>query len=137
MSEDVVNHPGHYQPRFASRPIECIDVTRHMGFCDGNAFKYVWRAGKKGDPGKRVEDLKKARWYLTDCTGGALGSRDVDRRSPEALAIFNQLEMPVLADRVERTVFGTLLLIVSGEYDGAVEKVEELLRDAERGEAAK
>jgi hypothetical protein len=32
-----------------------------MNFNLGNAVKYVWRAGKKGD---RLEDLKKAAWYL-------------------------------------------------------------------------
>lgn len=31
------------------------------GFCLGNTVKYIARAGKKGD---RVEDLKKALWYL-------------------------------------------------------------------------
>ena len=56
---DPVNHPSH----FTSHPsgIECIQVTEHMNFCLGNAVKYIWRAGKKGDV---VEDLKKARWYL-------------------------------------------------------------------------
>lgn len=32
-----------------------------MGFCIGNAIKYLWRAGEKGDA---LEDLKKARWYV-------------------------------------------------------------------------
>jgi hypothetical protein len=32
-----------------------------MDFCNGNAFKYVYRAGEKGD---KIEDLKKAQWYL-------------------------------------------------------------------------
>jgi len=32
-----------------------------MNFCLGNAIKYIWRAGKKGQP---IEDLKKAKWYL-------------------------------------------------------------------------
>ena len=55
----AVNHPSHY----TSHPsgIECIDVVEHMGFCVGNAIKYLWRAGQKGD---QVEDLKKARWYV-------------------------------------------------------------------------
>lgn len=60
MSEhDAVNHPQHY----TSHPsgVECIQVTEHMGFCVGNAIKYLWRAGLKGST---VEDLKKARWYI-------------------------------------------------------------------------
>lgn len=56
---DPVNRPRHY----TSHPsgIECIDVTEHMPFCEGNAVKYLWRAGAKGD---RLEDLRKARWYI-------------------------------------------------------------------------
>lgn len=40
-----------------------IDVIEDwlLGFHLGNAVKYIARAGKKGD---RLEDLKKAAWYL-------------------------------------------------------------------------
>ncbi|WP_227430426.1 DUF3310 domain-containing protein [Psychrobacter sp. I-STPA6b] len=54
---DMVNHPPHYKD---SSGVECIEVTKHMGFCGGNCFKYLYRAGKKGD---FIEDLKKAKWY--------------------------------------------------------------------------
>lgn len=54
---DMVNHPPHYKD---ASGIECIEVTKHMGFCGGNCFKYLYRAGKKGST---VEDLKKAAWY--------------------------------------------------------------------------
>lgn len=56
---DAVNHPRHY----TSHPsgVECIAVTEHMNFCIGNAVKYLWRAGLKGDA---LEDLEKARWYV-------------------------------------------------------------------------
>lgn len=55
---DSVSHPSHY----TSHPsgVECIDITRHMGFLDGNAMKYLWRYSLKGG----VEDLKKCRQYL-------------------------------------------------------------------------
>ncbi len=56
---DSVNHPAHYTS--SASGIECIQVTEHMNFCIGNAVKYLWRAGLKGDA---VEDLKKARWYI-------------------------------------------------------------------------
>lgn len=58
---DPVNMPAHY----TSHPsgVECIEITQHMGFCIGNAIKYLWRAGLK-DPSATVEDLKKARWYI-------------------------------------------------------------------------
>jgi len=41
--------------------VECIQITRHMNFCLGNAMKYIWRAGLKGDA---VEDLRKAVFYI-------------------------------------------------------------------------
>jgi Protein of unknwon function (DUF3310) len=57
---DSVDHPKHYN---TVPNIECIDVVRHFNFNRGNAIKYVWRAGNKGD---EIEDLKKAIWYLQD-----------------------------------------------------------------------
>jgi hypothetical protein len=60
---DAVNHPPHYQGK-----VECIDAIEaalgNDGFvacCRGNAIKYIYRAGRKGDS---VEDLRKAAWYL-------------------------------------------------------------------------
>jgi hypothetical protein len=58
-AEDVVNHPSHY----TQYPVEVIELTRHMPFCDGNVVKYVARSPFKGN---RLQDLKKARWYLDD-----------------------------------------------------------------------
>ena len=61
---DNVNHPAHY----TSGGIECIDgmvaaFGREyvMHYCLCNAFKYIWRCEHKG---KRVEDIRKAVWYL-------------------------------------------------------------------------
>lgn len=56
---DNVNHPAHYK----AGGLEAIDVIEAFGlaFHLGNAVKYLLRAGRKGD---RIEDLKKARWYL-------------------------------------------------------------------------
>lgn len=66
-SEDVVNYPKHY----TSHPsgLECIQVTEHMGFCLGNAIKYLWRADLKNDT---VEDMRKAIWYI---------EREIEKRS--------------------------------------------------------
>jgi hypothetical protein len=59
---DPVNHPPHY----TSHPsgVECIAITRHMGFNLGNAMKYIWRADLKHD--SPIEDLEKAVWYIAD-----------------------------------------------------------------------
>jgi hypothetical protein len=51
--------PAHYTS-LQPEPIEVIE-SWELGFCLGNAVKYIARAGRKGD---RVEDLKKAAWYL-------------------------------------------------------------------------
>lgn len=56
---DTVNHPAHYTTHPSG--VECIQITEHMTFCMGNAVKYLWRAGSKGD---MLEDLRKARWYV-------------------------------------------------------------------------
>lgn len=56
---DPVNHPQHYNAHPSG--VECIQVTEHMNFCIGNAVKYLWRAGLKGDA---LEDLKKAKFYV-------------------------------------------------------------------------
>lgn len=56
---DPVNHPPHYTDHPSG--IECIRITEHLNFCIGNAVKYLWRAGRKGDP---VQDLRKAVWYI-------------------------------------------------------------------------
>lgn len=58
---EQVNHPTHY----TSHPsgIEVIQITEHMGFCLGNAIKYIMRAGIK-DPAKKQQDLEKAMWYI-------------------------------------------------------------------------
>ncbi len=60
-SAAAVNHPAHY----TSGGIEVIDAIEAwgLGFCLGNAVKYIARAGKK-DAMKTREDLEKARWYL-------------------------------------------------------------------------
>lgn len=61
-AHDPVDHPTHY----TSHPsgVECIEIACHHNMCIGSALKYLWRAGLKGGEDKRLEDLKKARWYL-------------------------------------------------------------------------
>ena len=61
--EDAVNHPKHYE----TGNYECInemlkDIGKEnvLGFCLGNAYKYLWRSAHKNGS----EDIKKAKWYL-------------------------------------------------------------------------
>ena len=57
--EDVIKHPSHY----TRGKIEVIDFIedQQLPYHLGNVIKYIARAGYKGD---KLEDLKKARWYL-------------------------------------------------------------------------
>ena len=59
VEEDVINHPSHY----TRGKIEVIDFIedQQLPYHLGNVIKYIARAGYKGD---KLEDLKKARWYL-------------------------------------------------------------------------
>lgn len=63
---DAIN-PAHYK----DSKIEVIDYIedKNLGFCLGNAIKYISRAEKKKDNGrniidKEIEDLQKAVWYI-------------------------------------------------------------------------
>jgi hypothetical protein len=63
LRNEAVDHPDHYGG--ADNPYEAIKVIKawDLGFCLGNTVKYISRAGKK-DRNKRLEDLRKAVWYL-------------------------------------------------------------------------
>ena len=57
---DPVNHPAHYKVG----GIETIDFieAKKLGYNLGNVIKYLTRADHKGN---KLEDLRKAQWYLT------------------------------------------------------------------------
>lgn len=62
MNNDIINHPAHYTDgKFET--IEAIESWR-LGYHLGNAVKYISRAGKKSKD-TELEDLRKARWYIT------------------------------------------------------------------------
>jgi len=65
---DNVNHPDHY----TAGGVECLDAIEaalgpegFAAYIRGNCIKYLWRAPHKGG----LEDLRKARWYLTRLIG--------------------------------------------------------------------
>lgn len=76
---DAVNHPPHYGG--AANRYEAIKVIEawNLGFCLGNTVKYIARAEHKG---ATVEDLKKARWYL---------SREIENREAEGGSIVRDI----------------------------------------------
>lgn len=63
---NAVDHPKHYNSHPSG--VEAIDIVEHFNFNVGNAIKYLWRCGLKGD---EIEDLKKAAWYV---------NREIERR---------------------------------------------------------
>lgn len=77
---DPVNRPRHYNAHPSG--VECITVTEHMGFCLGNAVKYIWRADLKSDA---LEDLRKAQWYL---------AREITRREKAQAKQANRSGLP-------------------------------------------
>jgi len=69
---DAVDHPPHYNSHPSG--VECVTIAEHFNFNLGNALKYLWRAGLKGDA---VEDLRKAAWYLAREIGRLGGGDEV------------------------------------------------------------
>lgn len=65
-----VEHPSHYYWLKKLCGVEPIDICRHFDFAVGNALKYLMRKGKvdgdKTEEEKRIEDLKKAIFYIKD-----------------------------------------------------------------------
>lgn len=57
-SVDMINHPPHYTS--CPSGIECIEIAELLPFCLGNCYKYLHRAGLKGDA---LPDLQKAVFY--------------------------------------------------------------------------
>lgn len=59
VAKDNVNHPAHYK----TGGIETIDFieAKSLNYNLGNVVKYLTRADHKGN---KIEDLKKAQWYL-------------------------------------------------------------------------
>ena len=83
MSDAI--QPDHYKAHPSG--VECIDIIEHMNFNLGNAIKYVWRAGLKGD-NPVEQDLKKAVFYIEreiDRLRGVSPKADEDLKEIEAL----------------------------------------------------
>lgn len=65
---ETVNHPSHYGGDTTYEAIKVIEAW-DLGFCLGNAIKYICRAGKKPRADGNLvagalEDLRKAEFYL-------------------------------------------------------------------------
>ena len=67
---EQVSHPSHYAWMKDLCGVEPLDICRHLDFNTGNAIKYLLRKdkvdGNKTKTEKRVEDLRKAVFYIQD-----------------------------------------------------------------------
>ena len=125
---DAVNHPAHYAPIFDSLPIECIDIARHLDFCKGNAFKYVWRAGLKGGPEKAIEDLENAKFYMNCIL--EMGNITTAR------AVFATIRMPEEKSSIARIRYNVLQEILTMDKFSAIDAIN-ILENAFRKELSK
>lgn len=117
---NAVNHPQHYTEDFVPVTIKCIDITRHMPVTVGNAFKYVWRAGKKGGPEKTLKDLRKALWYIQN---GIPNEYSPDY--PAALAVFR------LIPKEDTFRWRALYYLANGLPHAAERTIEEWIEEVE------
>lgn len=83
-NKEMVVHPDHYN----SGGIEVFDIIRafRLGFFDGNAVKYILRAGKKNKD-TLIEDYLKAMDYLNEIitSNPDLAMTDEQRGKAEAI----------------------------------------------------
>jgi hypothetical protein len=84
-----------------------------MTFCQGNAFKYVWRHARKGG----AEDLRKAVVYLK----WAIEQDERPDYSSESVRILRGMANSYLSGSAEaRGVYRALIRIATGEYSYAI-----------------
>lgn len=115
---DAVNHPAHYAPIFEARQIECLDIARYLDFCRGNAFKYVWMAGLKGEPEKAIEDCETAKFYMNR----ALEMGD----TVTACAVFSIIRMPEEKSSIARIKYNVLREILTIDRFSAIDAINTL-----------
>lgn len=67
---EQVSHPSHYAWLKDLCGVEPLNICRHLDFNTGNAIKYLLRKdkvdGNKTKTEKRIEDLRKAVFYIQD-----------------------------------------------------------------------
>ena len=101
--------------------VECIDVVRHLPFAQGNAMKYVWRAGNKNDI---KQDLEKALWYVNDCIAQKSAVAIVEDSAEGNL--LNQ-HSKYLHEQGDYIRMNTLWLLATGDLEMAAVYIEKWL----------
>lgn len=117
---DNVNHPAYY----TDGKYETIEFIERHGFSfhEGNAIKYISRAGKK-DPGKMIEDLEKALWYIKRAS-------NAEDYCPEAITTHDY----ILDKKLSPALASALALIEASEYEKAEDMLEAEIKRLKEGE---
>ena len=116
---DLVNNPPHYTSHQSG--IECIEITRHLGFNRGNALKYLWRCGKKDDD---EQELKKAIWYLKD----ELSNNNDVSYGTNIFIINDKLDELVLYQTdQERQLFNLIIFGTQNDLQQAIHTIEGMI----------
>ncbi len=113
---DAVEKPFHYN----QYEHEVIELTECLGFCLGNAVKYILRAPFKG---REVEDLKKAKWYLE-----RLVDQQVNLRDEILLADKHIDRLKALAETYDNE---TVSVLIDAAFDRDLEELTSVIGDLE------
>ena len=119
---DEVNHPKHYAPCFSPIDLECVAISRQLPFDLGNAFKYIWRAGNKGEGYKPIQDLDKTLWYIQDWKNYPW---EYAGQKYTANAIFNLIPKDVPAG-LSRWRYCALSSLLNEDYTVTVDAVDRM-----------
>ena len=124
MEHDPINHPKHYTGHPSG--VECIEITRNLPFSIGNAVKYIWRAGRKGDP---LADLRKARWYIGDACAHT--------REPKINTSWIRVATYLFHENASDPVPCAILALLHFRLQEAYDIVDRMIDDLERAQAPK
>ncbi len=120
---DNVNHPAHYTDG-KYETIEFIECNL-FDYHDGNAIKYISRAGKK-DPNKMIEDLEKAKWYI---------HRSMNKKGYDSKAI--TVHDYILDKKLSPELASVVALIEAGRHAEAEEMLDATIKDLIKKEEQK
>ena len=120
---DNVNHPSHY----TDGKYETIEfIERNLfDYHDGNAIKYISRAGKK-DPNKMIEDLEKAKWYI---------HRACNKLTYDSNAI--TVHDYILDKKLSPELASVVALVEAGQHEEAEKMLDATIKDLKEKEKPK
>jgi Protein of unknwon function (DUF3310) len=115
----AIDHPQHYNAHPSG--MECIDLVEMLPFNSGNAIKYLWRRAHKG---ARLEDLRKARWYVERQRDSACALKADE---PDEFATF----LARACDGFDVVTAGAMIHIADSNWSMALRCIDHLIDAAE------